>query len=359
MKKSDTDAIIRDINKMCERRGEIRLMEICGTHTVAFFRSGLKSLMPSNLKLISGPGCPVCVTAQGYIDAACQLASKPSVTVCTYGDMVRVPGKLGSLAEQRAKGGHVVIVYSARDALKYAIEHPNETVVFLAVGFETTTPATASVITEAKAKCVRNFLILPGHKLVVPAMMALLSSGDVPIDGFMCPGHVSVVIGANAYKPITDTYHKPCVVTGFEPIQMLSGVAELVKQITNSEASIGNVYGAVVKDEGNTVALNLISSVFEPATVCWRAIGKIPDSGLALRKEYKKFDASMICETDLNEDYEMEGCLCGKVIQGILEPMECPLFGKACVPSHPIGPCMVSSEGTCAAWHKYNIGISD
>jgi len=359
MKKSETDATIHDITEMCKGRSEIRLMEICGTHTVAFFRSGLKSLMPSNLKLISGPGCPVCVTAQGYIDAACQLASKPSVTVCTYGDMVRVPGRLGSLAEQRAKGGHVVIVYSIRDAMKYAMEHTNETVVFLAVGFETTTPATASVVIEAKAKGVRNFMILPGHKLVVPAMMALLSSGDVPIDGFMCPGHVSVIIGADAYKPITDAYHKPCVVTGFEPVQMISGVAELVRQITNGEASIGNVYGAVVKDEGNPVALNLMSSVFEPATVCWRAIGKIPGSGLALRDDYKEFDASLQCEVNLDEDYEMEGCLCGKVIQGKLEPMDCPLFGSACTPVHPIGPCMVSSEGTCAAWYKYQFRISD
>lgn len=357
MKKTDTEAIIRDINKICNRRGEIRLMEICGTHTVAFFRSGLKSLMPANLKLISGPGCPVCVTSQGYIDAACQLASKPATTVCTYGDMVRVPGKLGSLAEKRAEGGHVVIVYSTRDAMKYAVEHPDETVVFLAVGFETTTPATASVVIEAKAKSIRNFMILPGHKLVVPAMMALLSSGDVPIDGFMCPGHVSVIIGANAYKPITDKYRKPCVVTGFEPIQMLSGIAELVRQIAHGEANIGNVYGAVVKNEGNPVAQKLMSSVFEPATVCWRAIGKIPESGLALRKEYKDFDATSKYELNLDEDYEMEGCLCGKVLQGKIEPMKCPLFGKACTPAHPIGPCMVSSEGTCAAWYKYHFRV--
>ena len=355
MQKQTTQELIEGINETCKGREQIRLMEVCGTHTVSLFRSGVKSLMPSELRLISGPGCPVCVTAQGYIDAASELASRPGVTVCTYGDMMRVPGRNGSLSEAKAQGGNVLVVYSTRDALKFAEEHPKKTVVFLAVGFETTAPATAAAILEAEKRNLDNFLILPGHKLVIPAMMALLSSGDVPIDGFMCPGHVSVVIGTKAYQPIVDEYHKPCVVIGFEPRQMLLGISALIKQVIDGEARVENTYNIAVTEEGNTIAWELITDIFEPAPTVWRAIGSIDDSGLALREKYRRFDASAQFELDLDEDYENPGCLCGQVIQGKVNPNECSLFGTTCTPVHPIGPCMVSSEGTCAAWYKYAI----
>ncbi|MBN2446370.1 MAG: hydrogenase formation protein HypD [Phycisphaerae bacterium] len=346
--------ICRQIAEASNLGRRINLMEVCGTHTVALFRSGVKSLMPANVRLVSGPGCPVCVTSQAYLDVACELAERPEVTVCTYGDMVRVPGRTGSLEQRRATGARVVVVYSARDAVKYAARHPDEQVVFLAVGFETTAPATAAAVLEAEQRKVDNFTVLPGHKLVMPAMRALLSAGDVPIDGFICPGHVSVVIGVNAYRPIVEEFGKPCTVAGFEPRQMLLAILSLVRQAAAGEARLENAYGVAVTDEGNAAARGFIDQVFKPANAVWRAMGTIPDSGLALRWGYEQFDAFARFGVTLGEDYEPEGCRCGEVIQGKVEPLECPLFGESCTPADPVGPCMVSSEGTCAAWYKYN-----
>ena len=228
MNKTEAAQLVAEITAACQGRDRIALMEVCGTHTVGLFRSGIKSLLPAGLHLISGPGCPVCVTSQGYLDTACELAARDEVTICTYGDMVRVPGSTGSLEQMRSRGAKVVVVYSARDALRYAIDSPARKAVLLAVGFETTTPATAMTVLEAEARGVENLFILPGHKLVIPAMDALLTGGEVPIDGFLCPGHVSVIIGADAYRPIVDGFGKPCVVAGFEPRQMLEGVLHLV-----------------------------------------------------------------------------------------------------------------------------------
>jgi hydrogenase expression/formation protein HypD len=332
----------------------VQLMEVCGTHTVSLFRSGLKSLLPPQVRLISGPGCPVCVTSQAYIDAACEMALRPGVTLCTYGDMVRVPGRRGSLEQLRGQGAEIVVVYSARDAVKIAREAPNREVVFLAVGFETTAPATAAAVLEADQAGLRNFLVLPGHKLVVPAIEALLSAGDVPIDGFLCPGHVSVIIGAEAYRPIVETYAKPCVVAGFEPPNMLEGVRRLVHQVADGRAAVENVYPVAVTDGGNAVARKWIDEVFEPGECVWRAIGTIERSGLALRRKYGRFDALGHFALTLGPDYEPPGCRCGEVIQGKMVPTQCALFGKECTPMRPVGPCMVSSEGTCAAWYKYN-----
>jgi len=328
-------------------------MEVCGTHTMSLFRSGVKSLMPRSLRLVSGPGCPVCVTSQGYIDAACEAARRPGVTVCTYGDMVRVPGKVGSLEQQRARGAQVVVVYSARDAVKLARENPDREVIFLAVGFETTAPATAAAVIEAETRKLHNFSVLPGHKRVIPALSALLSAGDVPIDGFLLPGHVSVVIGVRAYRPIVETYRKACVVAGFEPEQMLRGILCLLEQIADNEPRVDNAYGVAVRDEGNPVALQWIEQVFEPADTIWRAMGVIPKSGLDLRERFWPFDALTRFDLTIEADYDPPGCKCGEVIQGKLEPSACTLFGTKCTPAHPIGPCMVSSEGTCAAWYKY------
>jgi len=332
---------------------EVRLMEVCGTHTMAISRLGLRSVMPGNVKLRSGPGCPVCVTPQGYIDAACELAARPEVTICTYGDMVRVPGRTGSLEQQRARGARVKVVYSARDAVALAGRHPDRQVVFLAVGFETTAPATAAAVLEADGHELPNFFVLAGHKLVIPAMAALLSAGEVPIDGFLLPGHVTVVIGVRAYEPIVETYHKPCVVTGFEPAQMILGILHLVEQIARGESKLENVYGVAATDEGKVAARQCLADVFVPADSSWRAIGVIPDSGLELRERYRRFDALSRFDIAMGEDYDPPGCRCGEVIQGRIQPRDCTLFGNPCTPARPVGPCMVSSEGTCAAWYKY------
>jgi len=353
MDRQEIDRTVGLINDACGSLESVRIMEVCGTHTVSLFRSGVKSLMPDGLRLISGPGCPVCVTSQGYIDAACELADRPGVTICTYGDMVRVPGRAGSLEHRRGQGAQVIVVYSARDALHYARAHPDRQIVFLAVGFETTTPATAATLIEADAAKVDNFFVLTAHKLVVPAMMALLSAGDVPLDGFLCPGHVSVIIGWGAYEPIVSTYHKPCVVAGFEPLQMLRGILHITRQVAAGEDRIENVYAGVVSEMGNAKALELIDEVFQPGPAVWRAMGAIDGSGLDLREPYRRFDAINEFDVTIGADYEPAGCRCGEVIQGKVLPHECGLFGKACSPTAPVGPCMVSSEGACAAWYKY------
>ncbi|OGV95213.1 MAG: hydrogenase formation protein HypD [Lentisphaerae bacterium RIFOXYB12_FULL_65_16] len=333
-------------------------MEVCGTHTVALLRTGVRSLLPEGVRLISGPGCPVCVTAQGYIDAACQAAQMPGVTICTYGDMVRVPGCGGSLAERRAAGARVVVVYSARDALRYAEAHPDTTVVFLAVGFETTAPATAAVVLDAAAREIPNFVVLTSHKLVIPAMRALLSSGDVPIDGFLCPGHVSVIIGAYAYTGVAREFGKSCVIAGFEPAQMLDGILHLVQQRATGRAEVENVYGVAVTEAGNRVAWRFVDDVFETADAEWRALGVIPGSGLTLRAEFARFDAAARLGLETRGSYEPAGCRCGDVLQGRIAPQECPLFGRSCTPTNPVGPCMVSSEGTCAAHYKYGGAVT-
>jgi hydrogenase expression/formation protein HypD len=267
--------------------------------------------------------------------------------------MVRVPGRSGSLEQQRARGAQIKVVYSARDAVQFAERQPGRQVIFLAVGFETTAPATAAAVLEAEGKGVENFSVLSGHKLVIPAMDALLSAGDVPIDGFILPGHVSVIIGTSAYRPIVDQYHKPCVVTGFEPVQMVLGILRLVEQVAAGEALLENAYGVAVRDEGNVAASRAMYDVFEPADTAWRAMGTIPVSGLELRERYRKYDAFARFDLTMGEDYDPPGCRCGEVIQGKVQPRECALFGEECTPALPIGPCMVSSEGTCAAWYKY------
>ena len=354
MSSPSTAELVERIKTAAAAVGALKLMEVCGTHTVNIFRSGVKSLLPENVRMISGPGCPVCVTSQAYIDAACQLAARPDVTICTYGDMVRVPGADDSLEQQRSRGADIKIVYSARDAVTFARSHPDRKIVFLAVGFETTTPATGAAILEAERFDLPNFFIIPGHKLVLPAMQTLLAAGDVPIDGFLCPGHVSIVIGADAYRPIAEQYHKPCVITGFEPEQLVLGISCLVDLVSRRQATVENVYGIAVRHEGNPHARALMDRVFQPTDAVWRAIGTIPASGLALREAYQRFDALDHFAITLGQDTEPPGCLCGQVIQGKTEPTQCPLFAQQCTPVTPIGPCMVSSEGTCAAWYKYN-----
>lgn len=331
----------------------VRFMEVCGTHTVSIFRSGLRAMLPENLRLISGPGCPVCVTAQGDIDMAIALAGRPGVTIATYGDMLRVPGRDGSLERARAGGADVRVVGSARTALRVAREAPQREVVFLAVGFETTAPATAAVVRDAARERVSNFSALVSHKLVVPAMRALLEAGEVALDGFLCPGHVSVIIGAGAYRPIVESHGKPCVVAGFEPPQVLRGLLHLMRQVRAGEARLENVYPVAVSETGNATALALLDEVFTVSDSVWRELGEIPSSGLSLAPRYERFDAQRRFGLTRGPERINPACLCGRVIQGLVEPPECSLFRHGCTPLTPIGPCMVSSEGTCAAWFKY------
>jgi len=346
--------LVEQIARVCSRLDDdVPLMEVCGTHTVSFHRAGLHALLPPNLRLVSGPGCPVCVTAQGYIDAVVGLARRSDVVIATYGDMVRVPGRGGSLEQARSAGADVRVVYSAREALRLAQANPGRQIVFVAVGFETTAPATAAVLLEARRRSVRNFSVLAAHKLVVPAMLALLEVGDVPLRGFLCPGHVSVIIGWRAYEQVAARYGRPCVVAGFEPPQMLQGLLRLVEQLACGEARVENVYRVAVTEQGNTVAQELLRRVFAEADVVWRGMGVIPRSGLVLREEFADFDAFRRFDIAEQEDGDPPGCRCGEVIQGKILPPDCPLFGRGCTPARPIGPCMVSSEGTCAAWFRY------
>ena len=341
------------IEEACRRLDrQITVMEVCGTHTVSIFRSGIRSILPEKLKLLSGPGCPVCVTDQGYIDAVMQLADREDCLIATYGDMIRVPGSEGSL-ETRASRGNVKVVLSSEDALQLARDNPGKTVVFIAVGFETTTPATAVAVQEAAGEGIRNFCILSGHKLVIPAMRALLGGMNDRIDAFLCPGHVSVIIGSGAFAEIVNDYHRPCVVAGFEPLQIIEGLAEICRQLTAGTAELKSIYNAVVSEKGNTAAQRITAECFEPVDGYWRGVGKIAKSTLVLKEQYSQFDAFQRFGLVDGPGKEIKGCRCGEVLCGLIEPMQCPLFGTRCTPQKPVGPCMVSSEGTCAAWFKY------
>jgi hydrogenase expression/formation protein HypD len=341
------------LNSAANRLGRtVRFMEVCGTHTVNAFRSGLHSLMPENVILLSGPGCPVCVTSQGDIDQLIELSLEPDVILCTYGDMVRVTGRRGSLEEARGEGADVRIVYSALDAVQLAAENPERNVIFAAVGFETTAPATAAAIVEAERLELENFTAFTSHKLIIPAMRALLQS-DVNINGFVCPGHVAVIIGAEAFRPIVEEYGLSCVITGFEGPQIAAALARLCELTLERRAALENLYPQAVTPQGNRQAWALIERVFEPAEVHWRGLADLPGSGLVLRREFARFDARVRYQLDVPENREPPGCLCGDVITGRCTPADCKLFAKSCTPVRPIGPCMVSSEGTCQAWFKY------
>lgn len=331
----------------------IAVMEVCGTHTVSAYRAGLRGLLPARLRLVSGPGCPVCVTPQSYVDALIDLAGRPGVRVATYGDMVRVPGTRTTLERAQAGGARVTVVYSATEAMELARRRPRGQIVFAAVGFETTTPATAVAVRAARDERLDNFSILSAHKLIVPAMMTLLGGGRVEIDGFLCPGHVSVIIGADAYRPVAAEFCKPCVVTGFEPQEMLDGIERILRQLVEGRAEVENAYAKVVRPEGNPTAWAAIVEVFEETDTPWRGLGVIPGSGLALRPQFSEFDAASRFGVQVTDAEDDHGCRCGEVISGLIEPPECPLFAAQCTPASPAGPCMVSREGNCQAHYKY------
>ena len=337
----------------CKALGrQINIMEVCGTHTVSIFRNGIRSTLPKQLKLLSGPGCPVCVTDQSYIDIVLQIADRDDCIIATYGDMIRVPGKGGSL-ETKSTRANVKVVLSSEDALQLAKDNPGKTVVFVAVGFETTAPATAVVVKEAAEQNINNFCILSGHKLVVPAMRALVSEKNDKIDAFLCPGHVSVIIGYGAFTEIVEQYSRPCVVAGFEPMQIIEGLAEICRQLTTGKAELTSVYKAAVTKQGNTTAQKIMAECFEEADGYWRGLGKIEKSTLKLRDKYSQLDALKRFNITETPSEDTSGCRCGEVLCGLIEPPECGLFKKSCTIETPVGPCMVSSEGACAAWFKY------
>jgi len=346
------EAARKTMNAVCEKIDQtIQVMEVCGTHTVSIFRHGIRSLLPKNLKLLSGPGCPVCVTDQGYIDVVMELAQRDDTIIATYGDMIRVPGKGGSL--ESLHRDNIKVVMSTDDGLALAKKHPHKTVVFVAVGFETTTPASAVAVADAAREGIDNFCILSGHKLVVPAMKTLLGSKNDKIDAFLCPGHVSVILGSDAYQPVVEQFSRPCVVAGFEAVQIMEGLAKICTQLDAGKAEIDSVYGAAVTPGGNAVAWKIICDMFEPCDGAWRGLGVIPGATLKLKEQYKQFDALHRFGIKEVPTEEPTGCQCGKVLCGLLDPPQCGLFGKKCTPDTPVGPCMVSTEGACAAWYKY------
>lgn len=333
---------------------EICLMEVCGTHTVAIFKQGIKRLLPDSLRLLSGPGCPVCVTPNRDIDTAVLLSTQKDVVLTTFGDMIKVPGTTGSLEKQRAEGGDIRVVYSVLDALEIAKKNPSKKVVFLGVGFETTSPSIASTIHLAGQEGIDNFWVYSCHKLIPPAMQALLEAGEAKIDGFICPGHVSTIIGSIPYEFIPLKFGVPCVITGFESLDILQGIYMLLKQIRDGKSLVEIQYRRCVRPEGNQRAISGLYEVFEAADSEWRGIGLIPGSGLRIKEEYSSFDASLHFELPpLKVSQEKSGCICGQILRGISTPLDCLLFRKKCTPENPIGPCMVSSEGTCAAYYNY------
>ncbi len=346
--------LVQNIQELSQRVGrDVKMMEVCGTHTMAAFRSGLWQLLPDSVRLVSGPGCPVCVTDPSYLDAAIALCARPDVIVATFGDLVRVPGTDTSLERERAAGANVRIVYSPSDALVLARECPSKSIVLLGVGFETTAPTVAWAIWRAARDRVTNFFVLCAHKTMPRAMDALVHDKELKIDGFLCPGHVSVITGAQIYRFIPERYHVPCVVSGFEAWDILKSVEMLMRQLAEGRAEVENEYSRSVSEQGNGAAQRLMDEVFEPCASMWRGIGVIPGSGLAIREKYAQFDAAKALGVQFQEAHVNPLCRCGSVLRGAVSPLDCRLFGRPCSPSHPIGPCMVSSEGVCAAYYKY------
>lgn len=344
-----SQTLIKDIKTMLHN--PIRIMEVCGTHTVSIFRGGIKSLLPDSIRLISGPGCPVCVTSIEDVDRAIEMARKDKVILTTFGDMMRVPGSSSSFQEERAKGRDIRIVYSPTDTLKIAGENPERKVIFFATGFETTSPSVAVLAKEAMK--VNNLFIYSVHKLIPPALSALIEDKEVNVDAFIMPGHVSAILGTEPYMFIAERYRKPSIITGFEPMDIIEAIYMIVKQMAEKRAEVEIQYKRAVRKEGNPKAVAIMNEVFEPADSNWRGIGLIPKSGLKFRKKYKKIDAESIFDISVTPAPEPKGCSCGEVLRGIKIPPECKLFGKVCTPEHPYGACMVSTEGSCAAYYKY------
>ncbi|MGH9902074.1 MAG: hydrogenase formation protein HypD, partial [Pyrinomonadaceae bacterium] len=330
------------------------IMEVCGGHTHAIFKYGIEDLLPENITMIHGPGCPVCVIPLGRVDDSISIALQPGVIFTTFGDMMRVPGSKTNLLDAKADGADVRMVYSPLDALKIARKTPERHVVFLALGFETTAPSTALTILQAAKDGVENFSVFCNHITIIPALKAMLDSPDLKLDGFVGPGHVSTVIGTRCYEFVPREYGKPLVVTGFEPLDVLQSVYMIVKQITENRAEVENQYGRAVSRDGNPRALAALCEVFEPREYFeWRGLGSIARSGMRLRREYAAFDAELKFGVPGLRIADPKACQCGEILKGVKKPWECKVFGTACTPETPIGSCMVSSEGACAAYYNF------
>jgi hydrogenase expression/formation protein HypD len=357
--KTIAENLLREIHACADHLGTVKFMEVCGTHTMEIGRLGLRSLLPENIELVSGPGCPVCVTPGAYIDAAVELALGKRIHIITYGDMVRVPGNKASLEEAKAAGGKIHVVTSPLQALNLALQNPDDEFVFLAVGFETTAPATAKALLGAYETGMGNLTFFLSHRVVPPALAALIDGKDLDISGFMLPGHVSAIIGEAPYQFLADQ-GIPSAITGFEPLDILMGILDLCVMVRDGSAKVVNAYSRIVRKEGNPLAVAVYEKAFEPGNAVWRGIGMIPYSGLDIRKEYGRFDAAEKYGITMDAPEmarQPAECRCGAVMKGKIRPNACPLFGGACTPRSPFGPCMVSSEGACAAYFKYEMAV--
>lgn len=346
--------LARALDRIVDR--PVKVMEVCGTHTVSIFRQGLRALLPGDLELVSGPGCPVCVTDQAEIDAVVSLARMEGITVATYGDMLKVPGSGTSLLEERSMGMDVRIVTSADQALSLAKAHRDRTIVLIAVGFETTAPATASVILDARAEGLENFLVLDLHKSVPPALEALASDPLVRLDALLLPGHVSVITGLAPYRFLPEKHGIACAVAGFDAEQIMMGLLEAARQVRTGRPTVASLYSRAVRPEGNSAAREIMEKVFTSADAPWRGLGIIPSSGYIIKEEFSQFDALKRLEISIETLSPPDGCLCVEVLRGLIGPPSCPLFGGSCTPNHPVGPCMVSTEGSCSAYFRFNRG---
>lgn len=347
----------KHLQRLAETTGPIKLMEICGTHTMAIARTGLKSMLPPNIRLISGPGCPVCVTPAGVIDSILKLSQHPGVTITSYGDLLRVPGSVrgDSLLRRRALGASIETVYSPIDALKLAAARPDKQFIFLGVGFETTAPGTAACILEASRMGLKNFSVLSLLKLTEPALRTLIAADDFCVNGFLCPGHVAAITGTGIFRFLPEGYGLGAVISGFEAADLLYSVYALVKMLADHRPCLKNEYIRLVKPEGNLAAQKLVSQVFTPCLSHWRGLGAVAYSGLAIREDFALYDAAKRFDFQISTESSIPGCLCSQVIRGAAQPSQCPLFKTVCTPSDPVGPCMVSGEGACAAAYRYQL----
>jgi hydrogenase expression/formation protein HypD len=356
-------ALLKQIQKVTRQLAPhrpIKIMEICGGHTHAIFKSGLESLLPEEIELVHGPGCPVCIMPRGKLDEAIAISQNPDVILTTFGDAMRVPGSKQNLLQAKALGADIRLVYSPLDSLKIAKANSDKAIVFFGIGFETTAPSTALTVLQAEKEGIKNFSLFCNHVRVVPAMEALLENPDLQLDGFVGPGHVSMVIGTEPYKIIAKKYHKPLVVAGFEPLDVLQALWMVLQQLAEGRCEIENQYTRLVQNSGNAIALNAMNQVFEVREQFeWRGLGDIPQSGLKMRPEYAGFDAEVKFPVSYQAVADHKACQCGEILKGVLKPWQCKVFGTACTPENPIGACMVSSEGACAAYYKYGrLGLS-
>jgi len=349
------EALLHEIERLCQIIGKpIKLMEVCGGHTHSIFKYGIEEILPDTIELIHGPGCPVCVMPKGRLDDAIAISQHPNVIFTTFGDAMRVPGSTTTLLQARAQGADIRMVYSPLDSLQIARENPDKEIVFFALGFETTAPSTAFTILQAASAKIHNFSMFSNHVLVIPALEALLDNPDLQLDGFIGPGHVSMVIGTEPYQFISQQYHKPIVVSGFEPLDIFQSIWMLLQQLVENRCEVENQYNRIVEKPGNIVAIEAINEVFTVReNFDWRGLGEIPNSGLKIRTKYAQFDAELKFTIPNLKVADHKACKCGEILKGVLKPWECKVFGTACTPETPIGTCMVSSEGACAAYYKY------